>query len=140
MFLPVKTLPPITAVAFAFTNMNTLPAEYQSGGIRPFDDIDAVVWARYLKAKRTTDNKKLAAMLPAHIKRELFKPLPPIKYDLTQFIPRAGLFTKQTLDSHRPAVFAAMTYRMQTTHGQLSLPDNPLEYIRLWNETNNYVQ
>lgn len=63
--------------------------------LRPVDDVDAVEWARYYKAQSITDNRKLAAMLPAYIKRELFKPLPKIVYDFSMKLPHAGLFTIQ---------------------------------------------
>lgn len=55
---------------------------------RPFDDIEPEELARYQKAKRITDTKKLAAMLPACVKSQLFKPLLPIIYDTKQRLPR----------------------------------------------------
>ena len=72
---------------------------HETSGLRPYDDIDAVEFAKYYKAKRITDNKKLAAMLPSWIKRELWKPPEPVKYDFSQIFPSHCLPPKM-----RPAV------------------------------------
>lgn len=40
-------------------------------GIRPVEDVSAVEWARYEKAKRTTDPAKLRALLPPWIRAHM---------------------------------------------------------------------
>ena len=44
---------------------------YDTGDLRPFEDIEPNEWARLERARATTDPRKLAAMLPAWLKRDL---------------------------------------------------------------------
>ena len=110
---------------------------YYNFGLRPYDEIDAVELARYAKARRITDNRKLAAMLPAWVKRELrANYLPPIEYDFSQRYP-LRLFTVLTPDSHRPAVFKEFHALARTKGYSL---DTTGAYVQAWNRTNNYVE
>lgn len=101
---------------------------------RRFEDVDAVELARYAKARRITDNRKLAAMLPAHIKRDLFKPKKPIEYAFSQRFP-LRLFTVLTPDSHRPQVFKDFKRIAEKNKYDLN---NPAHYIKVWEQANKY--
>jgi hypothetical protein len=55
--------------------------------LRPYSDVESWELARYEKSKRTSDARKLAALVPAGIKATLYKMPQPFVPDLRQYIP-----------------------------------------------------
>lgn len=73
--------------------------------LRPFEEIEAHEWARLERARRTTDPRKLAMLMPAWLKAHMRQSLAPVRavFDMRTFVPFAG--TRQAADTRKVSDF-----------------------------------